>query len=193
SSRRTPARRASWPMRSANGSAASGKAPGWRSPSPSSPPLRPASAASSPPPCLPWKTMPRHRHLRGRSADRPVRDQERCQVPIKPSWLPVLVLLLLASLAGAQERAAGSIEPPKDATLLCSGHVTGEPSPESTPGPHILWTAYSSRKTTATVAAEYSKSLGTQNRSKEGKCEIWRFPSTNPKNVLEVCPVTPAG
>lgn len=119
---------------------------------------------------------------------------------MKPGWLPVLVLLLSASLAGARERnqpgepgAPGSIEPPKGAKILCSGHVTGEPSSEGTPGPHILWTAYSSRKTTATVAAGYRKSLGTQNRSTEGKCEIWRFPSTNPKNVLEVCPVTAMG
>lgn len=105
----------------------------------------------------------------------------------------MLVSMLLAGLVTAAAEGPGPFEPPEDATFLCGGHVTGAPQPDGSPGPHITWDAYTSRRGTSTVAAAYRKSLGTQFHRVNGACETWRFPLDKPVRVLEVCPVSENG
>ena len=86
-----------------------------------------------------------------------------------------------------------AFEPPPGAKKLCSGHVTGAPRPDGQPGPHINWTAYTSRKSPDSLAKRYLQSHGTTGHAQEGGCHIWRRPSDKPREVLEICGVEKAG
>ena len=120
-----------------------------------------------------------------------------------------LVWLLCATLACSPEHRsavqpapaparktvpAGSaqLQPPSDAQFLCSGHDIGAPHPDGSPGRGISWEASTSHKDPAILIPLYLKALGASESLGDG-CAIWRFPVTDPRSTLEVCPATSFG
>jgi len=101
-----------------------------------------------------------------------------------------LACCLLLAIAAC---AYAAFEPPRDAPVWCSGHVTGAPSPDGKPGMHITWTAYTSTESQQAVAKRYLRTLDPKQHSREGECDLWRDPPDEPKKVLEVCPISENG
>ena len=97
----------------------------------------------------------------------------------------------------AEEAAPASpfapLAPPRIASRLCGGHVSGAPHPDGTPGPHITWDAYASPETPASLSAHYLRVLGPPTASDAGACATWRIPLEQPRQVLEVCPSGASG
>jgi hypothetical protein len=91
------------------------------------------------------------------------------------------------------QAARAPVEPPKDALLLCSGHVTGAPRSDGGTPRHITWHAYSSQQATTTVVAAYLESFGAEAHSADGACDTWRFPTHHPRGILQVCPLAATG
>jgi hypothetical protein len=84
------------------------------------------------------------------------------------------------------------LQPPSDAQFLCSGHVTGAPLPDGSPGRHISWNAFTSHRDPAILIPSYLKTLGASQTPGDA-CATWRVPVTDPRATLQVCPATSFG
>lgn len=87
---------------------------------------------------------------------------------------------------------AAPLGPPSNAEFLCSGHVTGAPLPDGSPGSHINWMAFTSHQDPAIVIPYYVKALGAS-PTPVGVCATWRDPVTDPRATVDVCPATYLG
>lgn len=150
--------------------------------------------------------MPSNRHPRFERIDPWQRRDLRATPPVSSAATAGVVgLALLGALAcaGPEEatpvspRSTGGLAsavlptdpfvPPDDASRLCGGHVTLAPSAEGEAAAHIVWEAYASPQARASLAARYSRSLGSTTGSSERACDSWRHPAGHPRRVLEVC------
>ncbi len=121
-----------------------------------------------------------------------------------------LVLLAALSCVGAEPEPADHVvrspnqqarialsgaplEPPGGADRLCSGHVSGSPLPDGTPGSHITWNAYTSGELPGDLSALYRQLLGRIADSSREGCTTWRHPPDEPRQILEICPVAATG
>lgn len=82
--------------------------------------------------------------------------------------------------------------PAADFRKLCGGHVTGEPKADGSPGPHILWTAYSSRSTTEELAKRHAAKLAGAKHETNESCELWRFDDPA-HHIWDLCPAAVKG
>ena len=96
------------------------------------------------------------------------------------------VLLAITALVPARPTRAGAIPPYPDATRFCGGHVSGAAGGGAT-GPHVEWTAShapSMRQTRWWPGSERRLASGLHRR--EGRQDVWRVPSNQPTEVLNV-------
>ncbi len=82
--------------------------------------------------------------------------------------------------------------PKADFKELCNGHVTGAPGADGRPGPHILWTAYSSRATTPELAKRLTAKLAGVTHETHESCDLWRF-DDKAHPIWDLCPVAVKG
>jgi hypothetical protein len=100
-------------------------------------------------------------------------------------------LVVVASEPGSPPEA--SLDPPSDAVELCTGHVTGAPLPDGRPGPHVVWTLYTSAETRRSLVERYRKALGKEGHTADAGCDSWKRPAERPGRILEVCDLTAEG
>ena len=81
----------------------------------------------------------------------------------------------------------------RGAREICSEHVTGAPTADGTPGPHINWIAFSTTDPVEKVVEHYLAALGRENHSHERGEDLWRFPREKPRRVLSVEPADSKG
>jgi hypothetical protein len=101
-------------------------------------------------------------------------------------------ILAIAALVLAQPTPVGAIPPYPEATRFCGGHVSGAAGGGKT-GPHIEWTAYYSLDAPDAVVAWYERWLASGLHRREGRQDIWRVPSDQPTQVLNVSAPGDAG
>lgn len=83
--------------------------------------------------------------------------------------------------------AGDDLELPDDAHPLCSGHVSGAMLPDGTAGPHITWETHSSQESRQVLVQRYLDRLGTEAHLREGTCDAWRFPASQPVIIFRIC------
>jgi hypothetical protein len=98
-----------------------------------------------------------------------------------------------APLPASDSARSVSVEPPSDARLLCSGHVTGSPLSDGSSARHIAWRAFTSHQDAATLTAFYAKALGVPSQSANSPCRTWRLPPSDPRATVQVWPVGSEG
>jgi hypothetical protein len=91
--------------------------------------------------------------------------------------------------------AAPPAVPEADFERLCSGHVAAVPRKDGSPGPHLVWTAYSSPTPAAELARRHVKALaGGAHEEGDDGCHLWRFEDSG-RHIWDLCPLavpTPA-
>jgi hypothetical protein len=113
------------------------------------------------------------------------REPEQSKTPrvvALAAMIGTAVVLAVTALVLAQ----GDIPSYPKAQRICSGHVSGSPTPGGAAGPHVEWTAYASLDAPETVVAWYEHRLARGLHRREGRQDIWRVPFDRPRAVLTV-------
>jgi hypothetical protein len=108
------------------------------------------------------------------------------------AMIAIAGVLAITALVLAQPTRAGAIPPYPDATRFCGGHVSGAAGGGAT-GPHVEWTAYYSLDAPDTVVAWYERRLASGLHRREGRQDVWRVPSDQPTEVLNISAPGDAG